>query len=267
MKKKIFDIIFNQTPHIYGLIYLGLIPTFALIYTFLPEHFFHSTVKYEFSILNTKADSILHELKSQIQDNYKNNILNSGQNSSERILDIDEISLSSLKYENNKFYFKFCYSELLNIHKLDSDYAYSRRCYDLSFPSMPFLITVDPLGNTQNIYREIFNESQIKSDSIYFRSRFKEIFKADSIFMPILLVNKTLNDELNEFASTVYGFPTSFKDNFCRMFYFSSVTLTTLGFGDIVPLTNTSRTIISLEAILGIVVIGLFLNALSKRIK
>ncbi|WP_366941208.1 potassium channel family protein [uncultured Kiloniella sp.] len=38
--------------------------------------------------------------------------------------------------------------------------------------------------------------------------------------------------------------------------------MTTLGYGDIVPVTDTSRLLISLESILGIILIGLFLNSI-----
>jgi len=44
--------------------------------------------------------------------------------------------------------------------------------------------------------------------------------------------------------------------------YFSVVTITTLGFGDIAPVTDLARSIVASEAIIGVVIIGLFLNAL-----
>jgi hypothetical protein len=46
--------------------------------------------------------------------------------------------------------------------------------------------------------------------------------------------------------------------------YFSVVTITTLGYGDITPQTELARTITALEAVLGIVVIGFFLNAVAQ---
>jgi hypothetical protein len=48
------------------------------------------------------------------------------------------------------------------------------------------------------------------------------------------------------------------------MLYFSATTITTLGFADIVPLSNAARMVVSLESVLGIVLIGLFVNALSS---
>jgi hypothetical protein len=49
------------------------------------------------------------------------------------------------------------------------------------------------------------------------------------------------------------------------MLYLSASTITTLGFGDIVPLTSAARLAVSCEAICGILVMGLFLNAVSKE--
>ena len=44
------------------------------------------------------------------------------------------------------------------------------------------------------------------------------------------------------------------------MFYLSAATITTLGYGDIVPITTTARMWVAVEAILGVVTIGLFLT-------
>jgi voltage-gated potassium channel Kch len=49
------------------------------------------------------------------------------------------------------------------------------------------------------------------------------------------------------------------------MLYFSAATITTLGIGDISPITAAARVAVSLELILGIVLIGLFLNSLSQK--
>lgn len=52
---------------------------------------------------------------------------------------------------------------------------------------------------------------------------------------------------------------------FQRYLYFSAVTITTVGFGDVVPLTNRARLTVAAESVYGIVVIGMFLNALARR--
>lgn len=52
---------------------------------------------------------------------------------------------------------------------------------------------------------------------------------------------------------------------FTRLLYLSAVTATTVGYGDIVPLTDLARGAVSVEAMLGVVLIGLFLNALAHE--
>ena len=51
-----------------------------------------------------------------------------------------------------------------------------------------------------------------------------------------------------------------------RMAYFSATTITTVGYGDIVPLTGTARALTAIEAIAGWVLAGIFLNSLASRI-
>ena len=242
----------------------SLIPIFALVYSFLPYHFYHSTAKYEYAILNPKADTILNALKNQVKNNYKH----STHLQSDKFLDFESISFNSLKYENDKFYVKCCYSEKFKIHKTDTSYVQQYACNDLSFNRKSFLRIFDTLSKEQKNYLMIYNENQnLKKDNMFFADKFDEIFKTDNLYIPALIIDNSLDKKLNEFAMTIYGFPNSFMDNYWRMFYFSSVTLTTLGFGDIVPVSNLARILISIEAILGVVIIGLFLNALSKRTK
>lgn len=50
---------------------------------------------------------------------------------------------------------------------------------------------------------------------------------------------------------------------FFSLLYFSVVTITTLGFGDITPVKTASQMLTASESLIGITLIGLFLNALS----
>lgn len=58
------------------------------------------------------------------------------------------------------------------------------------------------------------------------------------------------------------GEPSGFLD----FFYFSAVTATTLGYGDISPKSEIARSLVSLEVLLGVACAGLFLNACSYRL-
>lgn len=75
-------------------------------------------------------------------------------------------------------------------------------------------------------------------------------------------------DEANAVEAYLFGVQgrtTSFSNNPLRMLYFSSVVQTTLGFGDLIPMTLFARSIVTLQAILGIVFAGLFINASTQR--
>jgi hypothetical protein len=54
---------------------------------------------------------------------------------------------------------------------------------------------------------------------------------------------------------------------YARFFYFSAVTLTTTGFGDIVPTTARARVVVGFESIYGVVMVGLFLNSLASHFR
>lgn len=68
----------------------------------------------------------------------------------------------------------------------------------------------------------------------------------------------------DEWSQAAHGKGGTTEGRFVRMLYFSTVTATTLGYGDIVPLNNWMRFAISVQSILGLLLIGGLLNALLK---
>lgn len=54
-------------------------------------------------------------------------------------------------------------------------------------------------------------------------------------------------------------------ESFMDSIYFTCVTITTLGFGDIVPTTSLGRMFVAVQAVAGIVVVSLFLSAVANR--
>ena len=53
------------------------------------------------------------------------------------------------------------------------------------------------------------------------------------------------------------------QNSFIKCLYFSAVTITTLGYGDIIPASDWGLFMAASEAVLGVTLVGLFLNALS----
>ena len=78
-----------------------------------------------------------------------------------------------------------------------------------------------------------------------------------------------LTDEQQVLAAEILdadrGFPSGLQGGFSRMLYFSAVTITTVGYGDVVPLTGAARFFAALEATLGIILLGLFISSLASR--
>jgi len=69
--------------------------------------------------------------------------------------------------------------------------------------------------------------------------------------------------------SLVYWCNPSFWEaplSFIQSLYFSIVTITTLGYGDITPKTDSAMLFTALEALAGILIIGLFLNAIAHNL-
>jgi hypothetical protein len=67
----------------------------------------------------------------------------------------------------------------------------------------------------------------------------------------------------------IYWLNPSFWDeplSFVKSFYFSVITITTLGYGDITPISDPGMILTSIEALLGIFVIGIFLNAIAHNL-
>ena len=68
------------------------------------------------------------------------------------------------------------------------------------------------------------------------------------------------------YATLYYFFPSIIgsERSYLECLYFSTVTITTLGYGDIIPLDEAGQIVTASEALLGVVAIGLFLNAIAS---
>lgn len=91
------------------------------------------------------------------------------------------------------------------------------------------------------------------------------IFVSQPCVPPSLTIPVTVDQRLRILWNAGRGFPTYSSGGFWRMFYFSAITITTIGYGDIHPISNIARFFVAVEAISGIVFVGLFFNAIVQR--
>jgi Ion channel len=251
----------------YGLLYIILIPLYALIYANLPQYsFYHSTVKYEQS-LNSDATQIIDEFKTNLVSRLRaahpdNSVVINGWE-----IDISNISVSSLQATddsvsftvNTKMFKMISQKPVISIDRFKLTYPGNK--YEgyldkngqielyLKYP------TFDPpiwKNNGDELdYQMIFPENQINMKSS----------------QAILLLPAALNTKIEDFRRAYKGFPSKVSGNFIRMIYLSAITITTVGYGDILPISPLARVLVASEAVLGVVLIGLFLNALVQTRK
>ena len=271
--KKVLEILNNfseflgKIPSIgYALAYLFCIPFFAFIYWILPYHFYHSTVRYE-SVLNSDADEILEGIRNAIIDEFKRCYGSLIATEGNWSLNISNIKVYSLKPETDKTRFSIRL-ELWGIKNLKGvQYIIP---LDLYIENRISFASFEPNDKRWIVYKR----PQIQNpNNLPISLRFIFPHKLNESSIPATATNETiwfpipkpLNEKIIAFSHTVKGFPVKASGSYARMFYFSVVTITTLGYGDIVPITNMARIIVATESILGIVLIGLFLNSLSKE--
>ena len=97
---------------------------------------------------------------------------------------------------------------------------------------------------------------------------YRQIFKSygESLVLDDMLVLSRLdNKRIDHFIAGFEGNAANVAGSCSRMLYFSAIVITTVGFGDIVPITPFARGLVATEAVLGIILAGFFLNAVAHR--
>jgi hypothetical protein len=249
----------------YAAIYVALIPSFAIVYSLLPGHFYHSTIQYERSQVNKAG-----QLEFALLIAFWNNLGNHGPGYT--VYDDWSVSdgatwIDSLKSDADNLDF--------TLHlRLFKDNARESPSLDLS----PRFAMVFDRGNNVMVPKARINGYQLvrlvnPDSTVGFDARRLMLalfpktnaagadLRADEY---VIYMSPAEVESLIDYLNSMEGFPsTGTWDHFWRMLYLSASTITTLGLGDVVPITGTARALIAMESVMGIVLIGLFLNALS----
>ncbi len=253
-------------PLLYIVLYISAIPVFAGIYFAIPSGFYAPYARLEYSgqsdayqtgvLIQTAIRRALHARSS------KSSVLVQKLKEKEEMLYVQRLSAmdsSKIKFEVLAMLWdegKRGYIQIpMNIVMQASSgiIAYSSR-------TGPKLFRFVELDNADRIPVELRH-------IVY--SAFVEIFRPpDDIFghAPLLELSSDEDQKLSRFFDGIGGDATAISGAYGRMLYFSSMVITTVGFGDIVPITGLARTVVALEAALGIILAGLFLNALANNL-
>jgi len=267
----------------YALVYLWLIPIFAFIYTYLPgdQQFYHSHLEHEGFILEQEQ-----RISSQLEREILQNLTAHGNRDISENWSVDDKSLKvrslSISEEQLTFrllvglahvgapFFRLYIDPVVKFNLIErsasaavdqSDNALLRlKLGTIEIPRIPYA-EADEKWNLR-LAVILFPESipemseEPRTNSQTTTSTYQRIY---------IPISESLDEQIFRFAKALEGDPSKIRGYFSRMLYLSAVTITALGTSDISPLTATARWLISLERLLGIVVIGLFLTEPRSR--
>jgi hypothetical protein len=245
----------------YATSYLACIPLFACVYNFvLPDSFYHSTVQFEYPTMNREASGILDGIRISIVKRLGSQPQAAACGNWR--IDPDSLQVSSLDAREGKVSFSISGQSSTEEAPGHAEYYFSER---LSITLNQRMITRPPDGEATVYFLPIREGPAGPAVGPLGNLDLPGCLLAGDAEFPaaFLRLPMPLSEHMRNFAIAVRGFPSKIPGQFWRMVYFSATTITTLGFGDIVPLTTGARMVVSAESVL----MGLFLNALAGQTK
>lgn len=274
------SILFARVPAFgYGLTYLGLIPLYGLVYfLFFPNDFYHSTATREqayFAAQHRLANQLLASVVSDLQAISGGNLLDAGDGES---LCIDRLRLDGFQIDN----LGTATFEVTAPLVATSGTTGSDPCNPEAITSIVVLTAASDLALDFPVFQN--PEAQETPDQEWISVRMLNSDSHDTaqrLFSPPFrsprarvsddgtryefAISAEVSRELQVVLRASQGFPAGIPGNLSRMLYLSAATITTTGYGDIVPITTRARFLAISEAIFGLVLVGLFLNSMAQQ--
>lgn len=241
------------------LVYICLVPLFAWLFaTRLNGEFYHTTAKFE-APLREDGTALIQELTVGIQENFRvghNGEFVESNNWRVTSSDIQVNSISFPQADPGQAVARLrIIVELRGVNDLLG--AVSRTPFEIEFPVRMQLAI--GLPDTSE-WREFKVVTLVQPQALPFDS--KVLFPAqDIVSVAAFGLRQKTSEHLWNFWAATLGFPANEPGNGKRMLYLSAMTITTVGYGDVVPLTDGARAAVAVEAICGIAVAGFFVNA------
>lgn len=282
---KLLISIFSDNRIKFGGLYFLSIFLFAFIYNFIAEDFFHSTVKQERYYHQEKAE-IDKLLTDEIQNIYESRFTEEAMKSAKVRFSLVALRLSKLNVKQKEIDFQidfllhekdsiiekpsiYKYKGILNISK------YSNLIDTITGKDYSLLIRKDHEERNMSIRKRskivYFHSLSLTPIKDYNRPEqtnlFNELLLNGDTIQNRIISSYELRERLKRLSLANNGFPFSIEGRFSRMLYFSATTQTGLGPGDILPLTERARLLVVVQVIIGIIIIGLFLNAVISKLK
>jgi hypothetical protein len=256
-------------PGIYGLIYLGLIPVFASAYYAYSSEFYSPYARYEPDALSDRESvGVLIENAIRRSLSYRkpnSTILVQGWRFKLASINVSQVGT----VDGSTIDFK---ARLLLEKETTRGVTASLVELPVSFPGDRGRIVRQPGYNrsyANNVRPTRITISRGPAERMALEEAvYGEIFKSygeDIVMDEAIVLSELESKNIDKFLSGIRGNAAAISGTCLRMLYFSAVVITTVGFGDIVPMTARMRGLVAAEAIFGIILAGLFLNAVAHR--
>jgi Ion channel len=248
-------------PLAYVATYLAAVPAFGLAYAFFCAHQFYAPyARYEPGAV---ADRLA--LASDFRDAIRQSLNRQGHVSvrSQGIdwaLDPESVRVSNIASVDGS---QVTFTVLVNA-------AGEERFAGAETYNWPVNVRVPLHPITRNLSPPVltYRRPELEDVSSFSQPLFQAVFNQPSDSMvhgPSLALNLEQDAQLERYLLGIRGDASAFSGQVGRMMYLSAVVITTLGLGDILPMTARARLLVAAEAISGIVLAGLFLNAIAYR--
>jgi hypothetical protein len=254
----------GQFPSVvFGLAYLAAIPLFAFVYTLFPFDFYHSTARYE-PLVAAQIASLADKLRQRFITDVRQGTTIRPSINGELVPLRDDLPfpLFSINVESERIrviarFFTAAVSGLK-----DSALAVALDIDEMATLA-PDMATWDEKDLSKLLYLAQVKALILSGDDV----QLPMLFPCGKYMSGKTCLRVTYDEffSLQSLRSTAAGSPTALQSSYLRMLYFSAVTMSTLGYGDIVPVTSRSRAVVTIEVILGPLFFGLFLNSLAKE--
>jgi hypothetical protein len=265
-----FSVYLSRVPSAaYFLAYLAAVPTFACVYASLPGAFYSSTAHLE-PAMATELLRLADDLQAEILSPTVSHASSPFRQSTE--------APAAIKLDALKVHFNEARRDSITGRILATVTDRDGRSFEwygdtsvAAFPVDARLTRRPRFGNShdRSLWIDLrwsrYPEPEFSQDDQ--RDIEQRIFGTPygGLGLAILSVPPALFEQFRNHMEAVGGFPSGFWEAYPRMLYLSIVTITTLGFGDIVPLSPSARSAIGAEVIIGVVLVGLFLNSLAHE--
>jgi Ion channel len=264
MRTGIWHLLSKTHPLTYLTIYLVLIVLYPLIYLQLDRGFYAPYVHFELS-----AEEDAYRAGQLVQSVWRQTLM-------ERLKQ-SPVSINGLTVlPTDVSVQQFKISEDGTMH-FNASIHWHRPGDGLVPTYFPVLLHADVVGlESASGYADQYSRAIYLGDTVTLdaaeaqlaTATFKEIFKPVALIFgdyPRIAMRKADNASLEQFVEGYKGNPRLVSDSYFRMLYFSAIVMTTVGFGDIVPLTPMARLATGLQAVFGVALFGLFLNSIAYR--